>query len=361
MATFTNDERTAMRSFLQRVEVRLSTMHRVGSAFLGGAGLLILFPVFFKEVITGLIIVFISPITKAAVTFLSCSYFLLVIPFSLSLVIPLYALYLLLHDLVSFYFVGHSPGYPPNLFNPRFVLSGLAFSPDESESVKREILKFQYGSDLINFVIPFGEAQLTYYDEIIKQSGKEIIPEERRREYLMTKGIIEETNIGSDNVIIAGTSVGSCSAKNIDRFNATLGLAGVRDRRLVEEVAKGEASLVRHAISLRRLVLRYMKALLMFIVTTLISFLLTALVQVIQSDQDKAIMLSIGYMFWSVAIYLVVRSPIRWIYAGADPRSDKNHIVRRDNQLVKFEKLVFTICIISLLISLTALIIAIIQ
>lgn len=46
---------TGYRAFLQRGEVRLSTMHRVASAFLGGAGLLFLFPLFtrdfFKEIV----------------------------------------------------------------------------------------------------------------------------------------------------------------------------------------------------------------------------------------------------------------------------------------------------------------------
>lgn len=40
------DARNAMRAFLQRSEVRLSTMHRIANAFLSGAGLLVLFPVF---------------------------------------------------------------------------------------------------------------------------------------------------------------------------------------------------------------------------------------------------------------------------------------------------------------------------
>lgn len=37
------------RSYLQRAEVRLSTMHRIASAFLGGAGLTILFPFLFRD------------------------------------------------------------------------------------------------------------------------------------------------------------------------------------------------------------------------------------------------------------------------------------------------------------------------
>ena len=40
----TADERAAMRAFLQRCDVRLSTMHRVATALLSGAGILVLLP-----------------------------------------------------------------------------------------------------------------------------------------------------------------------------------------------------------------------------------------------------------------------------------------------------------------------------
>jgi hypothetical protein len=38
-----------LRTYLQRAEVRLSTMHRIAGAFLGGAGLLLLLPAFLRE------------------------------------------------------------------------------------------------------------------------------------------------------------------------------------------------------------------------------------------------------------------------------------------------------------------------
>src|SRR5690606_8520058 len=52
---FTTDERNAMRAFLQRSEVRISTIHRVAVGFLSGAGLLFLFPVFLKDGVLTLI------------------------------------------------------------------------------------------------------------------------------------------------------------------------------------------------------------------------------------------------------------------------------------------------------------------
>lgn len=43
------DIRVAQRQFLARLEARLSTLHRVIGAFVGGAGLLVLVPIFFKD------------------------------------------------------------------------------------------------------------------------------------------------------------------------------------------------------------------------------------------------------------------------------------------------------------------------
>ena len=40
----TPDERAAMRAFLQRSEVRLGTVHRIATALLSGAGVLVLVP-----------------------------------------------------------------------------------------------------------------------------------------------------------------------------------------------------------------------------------------------------------------------------------------------------------------------------
>lgn len=46
----------ALRAYLQRGEVRLSTMHRVAGAFLSGAGLLLLLPVFAQDALNDLAI-----------------------------------------------------------------------------------------------------------------------------------------------------------------------------------------------------------------------------------------------------------------------------------------------------------------
>ncbi len=54
--TISANEKIAMRAYLQRCEVRLSTMQRIAGVFLNGAGLLVLLPVFFKDAITNVLV-----------------------------------------------------------------------------------------------------------------------------------------------------------------------------------------------------------------------------------------------------------------------------------------------------------------
>src|SRR3954447_13432052 len=49
------DERAAIRGFLQRSEVRLSTVHRVATALLSGAGLMVLLPAIARDSIVSVI------------------------------------------------------------------------------------------------------------------------------------------------------------------------------------------------------------------------------------------------------------------------------------------------------------------
>ena len=337
MTKFTEPERNAMRAYLQRAEVRLSAMDRVATAFISGAGLLVLFPIFFSQAIPGLAGTFALSNGGLAQTVL------LFIPFSLSIGLPLYALYCLLRDLTLFYFVGHSPGFPTDLFNPRFVFSGIAFSPDESPRVRREVTLYEYSSDLIQFMLPFGEAQAEYCDEVIASTREQIIPAERRTEALELQGIIQRQP-GSKHLLVKSDPPEKQNPSDVLRFDAALGLAGVRDRDLVAEVAKSEASLARHAIGLRRLLLRYVKALLMFIVTALVTFLLIGIVKDFQHWSH--LVMAVGYLVWSVVTPVAVRLPIRrWIYKTSDPRSE--NVVGHDSQLVAFENIVLVACAVA--------------
>src|SRR4051794_10842436 len=96
---FNVDERNAMRSYLQRSEVRLSTMHRVAVGFISGAGLLFLFPVFVKDGVLSIIRTLLSytptmqnPGQIGQTAGFILIYVCLLYPFVLSLSIPAVAL-----------------------------------------------------------------------------------------------------------------------------------------------------------------------------------------------------------------------------------------------------------------------------
>lgn len=148
-----NDERQAIRAYLQRAEVRLSTMHRIAGAFLGGAGLLFLLPVFFRDYPRELAHAFSTALLPGAGHWLAALSMLLLLLGSLAL--PVYSLYLLMKDIVLFYFVGHSPGFSDEHFYPRFALTAIAFSPDESPRIKHDILEQERSADLMIFAVPF--------------------------------------------------------------------------------------------------------------------------------------------------------------------------------------------------------------
>lgn len=139
--------RFGLRAFIQRCESRLSTMHAIAGAFISGAGLLILLPVLYRDYASQIVLDVAEAVHLTALnspytlsTWRSLSWptvwdvapIYWILPLSFSLVIPGYAIYLLIRELVLFYFVPH--GYDPSgarYFVPRFALSALSFPTDE--------------------------------------------------------------------------------------------------------------------------------------------------------------------------------------------------------------------------------------
>lgn len=340
----TETERNAMRAFLQRTEVRLSTLHRIATAFIGGAGLLILFPVFFREeivVVTSTLLHNLQqpfPIDGMAAPFLIILLNIsLAYSFVLSVAIPLYGFYLLIKDIVHFYFSIYTPGFPHELVTPSFALTGIGFSPDESPRLKRRALRYQYHPTTIDFMIPFsGQKRELYFDETIYHTNGEIIPASRKFDDLMAQGVLPAE---ADKV-------------TVERFNAALGLARLVDRHLHEEVATVEASLTRHILYLRRLVLRYVGTLMMFIWTTLITFFM---IPFLNTDiLPDYLVLSVGYFIWSLFVMRIMRLPVGWIYRHRR-RVERRHI---DRQLVILERQVEGFCRVAVVLSSIALIIS---
>jgi hypothetical protein len=370
-----DQERNALRAFLGRAEVRLSTMHRVAVGFISGAGLLLLLPIFFKDATLSIVRAVLGytptlPPTVGAggIVFLVILYLFLLYPFILSLSIPIIALILLIKDIVRFYFTGHAPGFPDEFFNPRFALSGIAFSPDESERAKAAIMAAQYNSNLINFVLPHDEKKSEYFGELIDEK-RMIIPVSRKLPRLVKMGIAEipsgkpfEALTENDKVLIKAPANrhsgdhNERTVKEIDRFNAALGLAGFLERDLYEEAAKSEVSLVRHAINLRRLVLRYAQALLIFIWTMGVTLAMLPFLELPQRFPIPSV-IAVGYLIWSLCTPFVVGLPVYWLVrlSSRPMRAAALREMRKHDGLADFENKVKLMCYFSLVTSILAL------
>lgn len=339
-------ERNAMRSYLQRSEVRLSTLHRIATAFISGAGLLLLIPVFFKDAIDTIISIV---LTQAANLFphlgirgllvTGLMYLVIFYPLLLSLSIPLYGVYLLLKDMVHFYFTIYTPGFSENLLNPTFALTGIMFSTDESKQAKHEAMHYQYETTQMGFMIPFSkERHELYFDKIIEKTNGHIIPESRRLEKLQDQSVLPP----------------NYDEQSVRRFNAALGIARSLDRTLAQEVAVTEMALVRHVLYLRRLMLRYVKTLLMFIWTTVISFMMLPFLK--DERFPTMIVLALGYLVWSLAVLRIIRWPLYWLYRHRHADINFDQV---DPQLTFMEENIRKFCYVSIAASFIGLILAV--
>jgi hypothetical protein len=339
--------RNAMRAYLQRAEVRLSTMHRIGASFISGAGLLLIFSMFFEDsfrVVFNFTINVAVNIVNSGGLFFNIVYVVAsIFPFVMTLVIPLLSVYLLLRDITIFYFSPYVPGEKTKSFYPRFSLAALLFSPDESESVKDTVYEHEYNADkgLYHFILPYYHKSLDYYKDVYSKNRQDVVPSSRAD---LTK---------------------YASSDNFNAINAAIGLAGGLDRELSAEVAKMEVSQVRHALRLRRLVLRYIKALIVCIVTALSSYFMISIIEMwnfdthissakqlagwLNSKCDVVQTMYGAYIVWAIVTAVSVRFPVYWIYSQAS----KNDVMKiPDRHLVRFENVVRLLCAVSVITSL---------
>jgi hypothetical protein len=281
-----------------------------------------------------------------------------------------------LEDIVRFYFVGHPPSFSEEFFNPRFALTGVAFSPDESEKVKARVLRYEYGTDLIGFVISRADAHSRYYSNIIDKPRRLIVPVTRKLPRLVKAGVIKlakdqvlDELKDEDKVQVQGTySNGNGeeallheptverTVDEVDRFNAALGLAGFIDRPLYQEVAKTEVSLVRHGLKLRRLVLRYFQALLILIWTSFTTFLMVPFLTDPAGRFPMPIVFATAYLLWSLLAPTIVQLPIVWLVSHPHDEVRRNAVKKFQqlDALQTFGKQTQRLCYVAIAVSLVA-------
>lgn len=296
----TPDERAAMRAFLQRAEVRLSTMHRVATALLSGAGILVLLPAVERDTVLQVLrALLVGPV--------SWSRGLLALAVASSIVLALTVLWFVVVELTRFYFhanhVVHDDG---EVFTPRFTLTGIR--------------------------LPEGELDATSDAEY-----SEVHRAERTVRLLVPGNNKARSSIDQRLSAYPGL-VGADGDPDLRRAEALFELAAARRRSLVEEVAKVEYGIVRHMLRLQVIVLRYVKALLVVVVTAVAAFACAAAVNgrdTITAGDERWI--AGAMVLWAPIVLTVVSSPVRWLESLLRSEGAAQASRVRDRELTQLE------------------------
>jgi hypothetical protein len=326
----TPEDRSAMRAFLQRAETRLSTYQRVAGVFLNGAGLLVLLPAVAQTAVQGVLVYGLARgWTDARAVIL--------IPLSISLALPLYALVSLLRDLVEFYFAPKFVSGDP-ISITRFSLAGLSFPYDEGIEAKASILADEVvNKEYEHFILGAGS---------VSRSVEEVFTETKAGNiaYPIRRTLLRRLQNDA-----------SVELTSMDRITVAFAMAGSLDDSLSREVARAEASLARHVLTLRRLVLRYAKALILFVWTTLVTILVVSLLSKsllvtgphhgVFTEREQLQFALYAYLVWALSSLYLVRLPRFWINRLASLSFLTRKI--QDNDIKRFENNVTAVLVFS--------------
>lgn len=297
------ESRAAMRAFLQRSEVRLSTIHRVAQALLGGSALILLLPLFLRDAFPKMITVILSSYDagQAVLPIIAIA-----LAASLVILLPVPAIFMLIGDLLGFYFTSNTFGSNPGggegphrvVFNPRFIIPGLGFNHDELSPRTRELLA----------------------------AGRE---DEWTRGLLVPRSVEDDgwrDRFDTRGFQVWGFTAAEGAEGDAARLRHAFRLAGLsRDRTLAGDVARTEALIARHVLAIRTVVLRYSKALLLLISTTVVTLGASGLVdQATREDPSggrfidgfpyrSLFLVALTYGLWAPLAARSVTSPLRMI------------------------------------------------
>lgn len=319
------DERAAMRGFLQRCEVRLSTMHRVATALLSGAGILVLLPALERDAV-------LQVMRSLLAGPVSWSRGLLAVAVAMSIVLALVVLWLVVIELTRFYFhanhVVHADG---EVFTPRFTLTGLRMPTDEFDEVTDAAYEAVHSDEsTVRLLVPGNPRGRARID----------------RQLAAYPGLVDDAHANADAA----------------RAEALFELAAARRRTMVEEVAKVEYGIVRHMLRLQVIVLRYVKALLVIVVTALASFASAAAVngQAVISAADER-WIAGTMVLWAPVVLIVVSSPVRWLESLLRSEGAQHTAVSRDAELTQLEEVTARIAAVAWLVSMTSMVLLLVH
>jgi len=329
------ESRAAMRAFLQRAEVRLSTIHRVGQALLGGSALVLLLPLFIRDAF--------PKMTSLVVASYEAGQWVVVVGIGiavvLSVALPVAAIYLLVSDLLGFYFTsntfgapGAGSGAPGARFSPRFIVPGLGFNDDELTATTRAELDEGRADEWTRaMLVPRNLDDSGWRDRFDTRS------------YEIWGTVIPEGVAGDDQ-----------------RLRQSYRLAGLHhDRTLAHDVARTEALLAKHVLSIRVAVLRYSKALLLLIATTVAMLAASGLVEQALTEAPAGgfndglparttFLVALVYVLWAPFAARSVTAPLRMIQRHT-PGVGRLEDVYLDRRTTQFESATVPVTLVVLL------------
>ncbi len=302
MAELDTDERAAIRAFVQRSEVRLSTVHRVATALLSGAGLMVLLPAIARDSIVSVIRALVTDdLDVAHVCLLAATIALLALPFA--------ALWLVLRDLTLFYFhAQHVASDDHDVFTPRFTLTGLRLPADELDPESHaDLERARKHPSTVELLVPSNDLARSRIDKQLDAYG----------------GLGRHDTDG-----------------DLGRARGLFELTASRDRTLLEEVAKIEHGMARHILRLQVIVLRYVKALLAFLTSALVVFASTAVLSDARviGPAEEMWLVSITAL-WAPSLVAVVTAPVRWLDQLLRAEGARSSAVANDPDLTQVERL----------------------
>jgi hypothetical protein len=321
------DERAAIRAYLQRTEVRLSTLHRVASALLSGAGLMVLLPAVERDSV-------VSVVSALLTGRMDAVHLLLVIGVAASLALPFTALWLVLRDLTQFYFhANHLRHASGETFTPRFTLTGLRLPVDELDTANRPTLdKVRTNPRNVELLVSPNDGARRRIDERIAAYG----------------------GLGFDGDVLDDRA----------RAAALFELAAARPRDLLEEVAKVEHGLARHVLRTQAIVLRYVKALLALLTTAFATFAAAgviehkSLVDGLGVGAGQEVWLAAILLVWAPVVIFAVTTPVRWLDRQLRSEGAGHTGVSDDHELTRVEDVTVRLAMIGFAASAAAMIVA---
>ena len=321
----TTDERAAVRAFVARCEVRLSTFHRIAVGMLSGAGLLVILPVVARDSVSGvlrsLLIDGIGTVDAA-----------LVVGVVAMLGVPVVALWLLFADLTRFYFhANHLGGDGRDVFTPRFTLTSLQLPSDELGAAALERLDASRTDPrIVELLVPSNDRSRRRVDRQLQ--------------------------------VYAGLESGH---DDVTRARGLFELAASSSRPLLDEVAKVEHGMARHVLRLRGLVLRYVKALLALLTTALAVYAGDAIVAGLDRGEGMtpsgSVALAAVVLIWAPVVVLAVTSPVRWIENLMRDDGAPSTAVADDPDLTHVERVSLRIAAIGWLAAAVAIVVSVID